>query len=70
MYAIVKTGGKQYKTAPGDYLNIEKIEGEAGDKVELTAITIVDGRAQVDASKCVFCGYCARACPQFCIKVV
>ncbi|MBE6470227.1 MAG: 50S ribosomal protein L21 [Coriobacteriia bacterium] len=43
MYAIVKTGGKQYKAAPGDYLNIEKIEGEAGDKVELTAITVVDG---------------------------
>ena len=42
MYAIVKTGGKQYKAAPGDYLNIEKIEGEAGDKVELTAITIVE----------------------------
>ena len=43
MYAIVKTGGKQYKAAPGDYLNIERLEGEAGDKVELTAITVVDG---------------------------
>jgi large subunit ribosomal protein L21 len=43
MYAIVKTGGKQYKAAPGDYLNIERLEGEAGDKVELEAITIVDG---------------------------
>ena len=43
MYAIVKTGGKQYKAVPGEYLNIEKLEGEAGDKVELQAITIVDG---------------------------
>lgn len=34
------------------------------------AIRIVDGRAQVDSEKCVFCGYCARVCPQFCIKVV
>ncbi len=34
------------------------------------AISIVNGRAQVDSSKCVFCGYCARVCPQFCIKVV
>ena len=51
MYAIVKTGGKQYKAAPGDYLNIEKIEGEAGDKVELTAITVVDGaKTKVDAT--------------------
>ena len=34
------------------------------------AISIVNGRAQVDSAKCVFCGYCARVCPQFCIKVV
>ena len=34
------------------------------------AIEIVDGRAQIDSEKCVFCGYCARFCPQFCIKVV
>lgn len=34
------------------------------------AISIVNGRATVDAEKCVFCGYCARVCPQFCIKVV
>lgn len=34
------------------------------------AISIVNGRAQVDSEKCVFCGYCARVCPQFCIKVV
>lgn len=43
MYAIVKTGGKQYKVAPGDKINIEKIEGQAGDKVALDAICIVDG---------------------------
>ena len=33
-------------------------------------LTVVDGRATVNQDKCVFCGYCARACPQFCIKVV
>ena len=33
MYAIVKTGGKQYKVSTGDCLNVEKLEGEAGDKV-------------------------------------
>lgn len=43
MYAIVKTGGKQYKAAPGDILDIEKLEGAAGDKVALEAITVVDG---------------------------
>ncbi len=44
MYAIVKTGGKQYKVAPGDKLNVEKLPGEVGDKVALEAICTVDGK--------------------------
>lgn len=44
MYAIVKTGGKQYRVAPGDKLNIEKLPAEVGDKVALEAICIVDGK--------------------------
>ena len=43
MYAIVKTGGKQYKVAPGDVLAIEKLDVAAGEKVELEAICVVDG---------------------------
>lgn len=43
MYAIVKTGGKQYKAAPGDILSIEKLAAQPGTKVELDAICIVDG---------------------------
>ena len=35
MYAIVKTGGKQYTVKPGDVLDVEKLDGEAGDKVSL-----------------------------------
>ena len=42
MYAIVKTGGKQYKVAAGDYLNIEKLDAEVGAKVPLTAIAVAD----------------------------
>ena len=48
MYAIVKTGGKQYKVAPGDRLNVEKLDAEVGAKVELEAICVVDG-AKVEA---------------------
>ena len=48
MYAIVKTGGKQYKVAPGDKINIEKLDAQPGDKVELQAICVVDGD-KVDA---------------------
>ena len=43
MYAIVKTGGKQYKVAEGDLIRVEKIEGEAGDSVALTPVLLVDG---------------------------
>ena len=47
MYAIVKTGGKQYKVAVGDKLNIEKLDAEVGTDVELTAICVVDGETVV-----------------------
>lgn len=52
MYAIVKTGGKQYKAAPGDILDIEKIDGEPGQIVALEALCIVDGeKVETDAAK-------------------
>lgn len=44
--------------------------GQCAERCKQNAITIVDGRANIDPAKCVFCGYCARVCPQFCIKVV
>ena len=51
MYAIVKTGGKQYTVKPGDVLDVEKIEGEAGDKVSLDVLFLNDGSNVVtDAS--------------------
>ena len=43
MYAIVKTGGKQYKVAEGDIVKVEKIEGELGSSVALTPVLLVDG---------------------------
>lgn len=45
MYAIVKTGGKQYKVAEGDLVKVEKIEGEPGSAVALTPVLLVDGAA-------------------------
>jgi large subunit ribosomal protein L21 len=41
MYAIVQTGGKQYKVAPGDQLKVEKIPGEPGETVELSQVLAV-----------------------------
>jgi large subunit ribosomal protein L21 len=43
MFAVIKTGGKQYKVAPNDVLRIEKIAGEPGDTVELGAVLMVGG---------------------------
>ena len=43
MYAIVKTGGKQYKVAEGDVIEIEKLEGKPGAAVTLPAVLLVDG---------------------------
>lgn len=44
--------------------------GKCAERCGQKAISIANGRAQIDENKCVFCGYCARVCPQFCIKVV
>ncbi|GAB3298798.1 50S ribosomal protein L21 [Parasphingorhabdus pacifica] len=43
MYAIVKTGGKQYKVAVGDVVEVEKLEGELGSEVTFPALLVVDG---------------------------
>ena len=38
MYAVVKTGGKQYRVSPGDVLKVESLEGEVGTEVELGSV--------------------------------
>ena len=40
MFAIVRTGGKQYRVAPGDKIVVEKLAGEAGDSVELSDVLL------------------------------
>ena len=42
-YAIVKTGGKQYKVAAGDVVKVEKLDVEPGAEVELPVALVVDG---------------------------
>lgn len=44
MYAIIRTGGKQYQVACGDQLRVEKINGNVGDVIELNdVLMVVDG---------------------------
>ena len=45
MYAIVKTGGKQYKVAEGDVISVEKLDAAPGAEVNLSAVLLVDGTA-------------------------
>ena len=51
MYAIVSTGGKQYKVAQGDVIDVEKLNAQPGDKVELDVLMLNDGATStVEAS--------------------
>lgn len=43
MYAVVKTGGKQYRVQEGDVLFVEKLEAEVDSTVELTEVLAVGG---------------------------
>lgn len=47
MYAVIHTGGKQYRVSQGDMVTIEKIEGRAGDRVEFGSVLMVGDGAQV-----------------------
>jgi large subunit ribosomal protein L21 len=41
MYAIVRTGGKQYQVACGDQLRVEKLDGNVGDQIDLIDVLMV-----------------------------
>ena len=41
MYAIVQTGGKQYKVQPGDHVKVEKLNGQPGTEIQLDTVLAV-----------------------------
>ena len=43
MYAIIKTGGKQYKVEPDRFVDVEKLDAEVGAEVTFDALMVVDG---------------------------
>ncbi len=48
MYAVIRTGGKQYRVAPGEWLEVEKLAGEVGDQLTLEDVLLVhDGEQAV-----------------------
>jgi large subunit ribosomal protein L21 len=49
MYAVIKTGGKQYRVSPGDEVKVEKLEGEPGAKITFDQVLLTsdDGKVKI-----------------------
>jgi large subunit ribosomal protein L21 len=47
MFAVIRTGGKQYRVAPNDLVTVEKLAGEPGDAVEFDEVLMVGDGAEV-----------------------
>ena len=45
MYAVIRTGGKQYRVSQGDTLRVEKLAGSVGDVVTLSEVLLVGGES-------------------------
>ncbi len=51
MFAIVQTGGKQYRVAPGDILRVERLPGDRGDEVQLDQVLLVADGDSIQVGK-------------------
>ena len=47
MYAVIRTGGKQFRVAQGDIVAVEKLAGQVGDKVTFDQVRFVGGNGEV-----------------------
>lgn len=47
MYAVIATGGKQYRVEPGQQLTVEKLAGDVGDTVDVRPVMVVDDEGAV-----------------------
>jgi large subunit ribosomal protein L21 len=56
MYAVVTTGGRQYRVSPGDTIDVEKLTGAVGDTVALTNVQLVGQGAEVTIGAPVVAG--------------
>lgn len=56
MYAVIETGGKQYRVAEGDTLYVEKLDGDVGDTVSFDRVLLVADGDNVDIGRPVVSG--------------
>lgn len=61
MYAVVETGGKQYRVAPGGVIAVERLPGTVGDVVELSRVLLVGQGDTVKVGSPVVAGATVRA---------
>ena len=52
MYAVIATGGKQYKVTKGETLRVEKLDGDEGDTVKLDRVLMVADGDKVSVVRC------------------
>lgn len=46
-YVVIRTGGKQYRVAPGDIVRVERLAGAVGDKITLADVLMVGGNGDI-----------------------
>lgn len=51
MYAVIRTGGKQYRVEPGQRVEVERVGTEPGGSVELAPVLLVDGKKVLASPK-------------------
>ena len=56
MFAVIRTGGKQYRVSPNDVLKVEKIEAEAGTTITFTDVLAVGGEGKLTIGSPVVAG--------------
>ena len=61
MYAVIETGGKQYRVAPGGVIAVERLPGSVGDVVELSRVLLVGEGEEVKVGAPVVAGAKVRA---------
>ncbi len=61
MYAVLKTGGKQYKVAPGDVLKVELLDGEKGSTIELSDVLLVEKEGEIMLGRPTVAGAVVKA---------
>ncbi len=61
MYAVIKTGGKQYKVSPGEVLRVEKLDADVGSQVEFNEVLLYSDGSKVEVGRPLVDGAVVKA---------